>query len=149
MVVLVDGAAHGTQAVVAVGEGIGNGELLHAGGPGLLDDAHIGDVVGQHGVKVNLQMIRVAGDIVGLQNVPGHGLSAALVGRDGSGPAGNAVCQKHTVVVERYHISSSCKIPAGAGFFLAQQYSTNPGICKAILQEKKGQLADLEKCPRN
>ena len=34
VVVLVDGAAHGAEAVVTVGQHIGHGELLQAAGPG-------------------------------------------------------------------------------------------------------------------
>ena len=46
MVVLVDGTANGTQAVVAVGHSVGNGELGQSAGTGGLNDAHVGDVVG-------------------------------------------------------------------------------------------------------
>ena len=53
VVVLIDGAAHGAQAVVAVGQGVGHGETLEPGGPGLLDNAHVGDVVGDKGVKAD------------------------------------------------------------------------------------------------
>ena len=45
VIVLIDRAADGTEAVVAVGERIGNGEFLHAGGTGLLDDADIGNIM--------------------------------------------------------------------------------------------------------
>ena len=47
VVVLVDGAAHGAEAVMAVGQGVGHGEALEAAGPRRLDDAHIGDVMGR------------------------------------------------------------------------------------------------------
>src|SRR5699024_2060319 len=50
VVVLVDGAAHRAQRVVAVGQHVGHGELVHAGGAGGLDDAHVGDVVAGHRV---------------------------------------------------------------------------------------------------
>ena len=45
VVVLVDRAADGAEAVVAVRQRVGEWELLHAGGPRLLDDADIGDIV--------------------------------------------------------------------------------------------------------
>ena len=45
VVVLVDRAADGAKAVVAVRQRVGEWELLHAGGPRLLDDADIGDIV--------------------------------------------------------------------------------------------------------
>ena len=78
VVVLVDGAAHGAQGVVAVGEDVGQGELLHAGGPRGLDDAHVGDVVGGHGVKPEGQAVRIAGCIVGHEDGVGHGALPAL-----------------------------------------------------------------------
>ena len=74
MVVLVDGAAHGAQAVVAVGQHIGQGKLLQAAGPGGLDDAHIGDVMGGHGVELDLQPVHVLGGVVAFQDAVGDGL---------------------------------------------------------------------------
>ena len=85
MVVLVDGAPHGAQGVVAVGEHIGQGERLHAGGPGGLDDAHIGDVVGGHGVKADGQLLHIVSGIVGLQNRVGHGALPRLFRRGQAG----------------------------------------------------------------
>ena len=41
------------------------------------EKADIGDVVGEHGVKADLQGFRIAGEVVGLENGPGHGLAAA------------------------------------------------------------------------
>ena len=103
MVVLVDGAAHGAQAVVTVGQGIGNGEFLHAGGPGLLDDAHIGDVVGHHGVKPDLKSLRIAGYIVALQDTPCHGALPRLLLGNVRLLTGNAVHQIHAVVRQLDH----------------------------------------------
>ena len=103
VVVLVDGAAHGAQAVVTVGQGVGNGELLHAGGPGLLDDAHIGDVVGHHGVKADAQLHGVRGHVVSLQDLPGHGPAAGFLLGRGRSFLGNAVYQVHAVVGELDH----------------------------------------------
>ena len=103
MVVLVDGAAHGAQAVVTVGQGIGNGEFLHAGGPGLLDDAHIGDVVGHHGVKPDAQLHGIRGLVVGLQDLPGHGPAAGFLPVGGCRLLGDAVYQVHAVVGELDH----------------------------------------------
>ena len=51
VVVLVDGAAHGAQAVVAVCEHVGDGELLHAGGARRLNDADERDVVRGERIK--------------------------------------------------------------------------------------------------
>ena len=77
VVVLIDGAAHGAEGVVAVGQHIGQGELGHAGGPGGLDDAHIGDVVGGHGVEFQPEVVHVGALVVAFQNAIGHG---ALLG---------------------------------------------------------------------
>ncbi len=78
VVILVDGTAHGAQGVVAVGKHIGHREFRHARGAGGLDDAHIGDVVGGHGVKPDLQTIHIGGGVVGLQDGVGHGSVPAL-----------------------------------------------------------------------
>ena len=83
VVVLVDGAAHSAQGIVAVGEHVGQGELLHAGGSGGLDDTHVGDVVGGHGVEADGQAVRVAGGVVGGENGVGHSALPALLGRGG------------------------------------------------------------------
>ena len=45
MVVLVDGAAHRAQRIVAVGERVGDGEGLEPARLGGLDDADVSDVV--------------------------------------------------------------------------------------------------------
>ena len=74
VVVLVDGAAHGAQGVVAVGEHIGQRKFGHARGPGGLDDAHVGDVVGGHGVEGDAEPTRSGVHIVGRQNGRGNGL---------------------------------------------------------------------------
>ncbi len=75
VVVLIDGAAHGAQAVVAVGERVGHGEAFQAAGAGRLDDAHIGDVVRGQGVKTQAQGGVVPGSrVVGGQDVPGQGI---------------------------------------------------------------------------
>ena len=116
MVILIDSAAHGTQAVVAVGKRIGDGKLLHAGGPGLLDNAHIGDVVGHHGVKADLQVLRIAGDVVGLENGPGHGPFPPLLRRDRAGSSGDAARQEHAVVMKCYHIKRPPVCHGGAVF---------------------------------
>ena len=116
MVVLIDGAAHGAQAVVAVGQGVGDGELLHPGGPGLLDDAHIGDVVGHHSVKADLQARRIAGGVVGLENGPGHGALPPLLRRDRAGGSGDAARQEHAAVVKCNHIRRPPVCHGGAVF---------------------------------
>ena len=85
VVVLVDGAAHGAQGVVAVGEHIGERELLQPGGPGRLDDAHVGDVVRGHGVEAQLQIIHISAGVVAGQDAVGHGAGAALVGGEAGG----------------------------------------------------------------
>ena len=73
VVVLVDGAADGAEAVVAVGEHVGQRELRHAGGAGRLDDADVGDVVAGHGVKLQAQLLHIVSAVVGLDDAVGHG----------------------------------------------------------------------------
>ena len=79
VVVLVDGAAHRAQAVVAVGQHIGQREPGHARCPGRLDDPHKGDVMAGHGVKLDLQVILAAAGVVGLQDAPCNGTFFGLV----------------------------------------------------------------------
>ena len=74
VVVLVDGAAHGAQAVVAVGHHIGDGELGQAAGLGGLDDAHIGDVVGDEAVKLQVKLAGLLLLVVAAEDLVGHGL---------------------------------------------------------------------------
>ena len=110
MVVLVDGAAHGAQAVVAVGQGVGNGKFLHPRGPGLLDNAHIGDVVGHHGIKAHLQPLCIAAYIVGLQDLPGHGVLPGPDRRDLHLLGYMAVFQKNALVKTLDHMVSSSPV---------------------------------------
>ena len=51
MVILVDGAADRAQAVVTIGQHIGNGELFQTTGAGGLDNAHKGNVMRGQAVK--------------------------------------------------------------------------------------------------
>ena len=81
MVVLVDGAAHGAQRVMAVGEHVGQRELLHARGARRLDDADKGDVVARHGVEANLERLGVAGRIVCLEDRIRDGAALGILGR--------------------------------------------------------------------
>ena len=103
VVVLVDGAAYGAQGVVAVGQGVGHGELPHPGGPGLLNDANIGDVVAGHGVEADLELFRIAGDAVGLEDLPGQGPLPSLLRGDGGGGVESASRQEDAGVVESEH----------------------------------------------
>ena len=73
VVVLVDGAAHGAEGVVAVGQHIGNREFLHPGSLCRLDNPHKSDVVGSHRVKAQPQMLHVLAGVVSLQDRPGDG----------------------------------------------------------------------------
>ncbi len=81
VVVLVDGAAHGAQRVVAVGEHVGQRELLHARGARRLDDADEGDVVARHGIEANLERLGVAGRIVCLKDRIRDGAALGILGR--------------------------------------------------------------------
>ena len=81
VVVLVDGAAHGAQRVMAVGEHVRQRELLHARGARRLDDADKGDVVARHGVEANLERLGVAGRIVCLEDRIRDGAALGILGR--------------------------------------------------------------------
>ena len=87
---------------MAVGEHVGQGELLQAGGPGGLDDAHVGDVVGGHGVKADGEPLHGARGVMGFQDGVGHGglhASLGLFCRDQL-----ALLPAHALVVNGNHM---------------------------------------------
>ena len=103
MVVLVDGAAHGAQTIVAVGQHIRYGKLRHTAGLGGLDDAHIGDVVGDQAVEGQVQQAVPRRSVVAAEDPVGHGLFAARrVG--GLGRGGNAAPQGDAAVMQLDHM---------------------------------------------
>ena len=81
VVVLVDGAAHGAQRVMAVGEHVRQRELLHARGARRLDDADKGDVVARHGIEANLERLGISGRIVCLKDRIRDGATLGILGR--------------------------------------------------------------------
>ena len=88
MVILVDGAANRTEAVVAVGHHVGHGELGQARGLGGLDDAHVGDVVGDEAVKLQVELSGLLPEVVAAEDLVSDGLfpvgGRGDGGRDGS-----------------------------------------------------------------
>ena len=117
VVVLVDGASHGAERVVAVGERVGQGEGFEARGAGRLDDAYVGDVVAHHGVEADAHLLALGAiDVVGAENLVGYGLFACLVGRGHAFSAFGkrlAVEQVNTVVDEFNHSAIVCKFEEG------------------------------------
>ena len=99
MVIFIDGAAHGAKAVVTVGHHIGNGKFLQSGGFGGLDNAHIGNIVGNQAVKLDLHCRRVFSGIVGAKNFVSHGLFSGCQIRCGS-VNGLSVFPENTVGVK-------------------------------------------------
>ena len=73
VVILIDGAAHRVQGIVAAGQGVGDREGGHARSSRRLDDADVGNVVGGQLVELDLQMIHVIALVVGLQDSVGDG----------------------------------------------------------------------------
>ena len=107
VVVLIDGAAHRAQGVVAVGHGIRNREFLETAGARRLDDAHIRDVVGNHRIKTDTHFLALgAVDVVGTEDSVGDGVFAGLVRRRQACRVGNdrlPVQEIHTVRNQFYH----------------------------------------------
>ena len=104
MVVLVDGAAHGAQRVMAVGEHVGQRELLHARGTRRLDDADKGDVMARHGVEANLERLGVAGRIVCLEDRIRDGATLGILG-----------CLRNTVLSSlgrRHNLTAAAQVDA-------------------------------------
>ncbi len=111
VVVLVDGAAHRAQAVVAVGQDVGQGELFQPRRPRRLDDAHEGDVVAGHRVKLDLEVVLVAAGVVVLQDAPCDG---ALFGPGHSRSVKTQGCQRLRRMAVRRDPLSARQIRAGA-----------------------------------
>ena len=111
VVVLVDGAADGAQRVVAVGEHVGDRELLHARGARRLDYADEGDVVARHSVEANLEHVRVTRGVVRLEDGVGDRAAAGILGRIGDAGLGRpafgddlvTVAQEDALVVQLDH----------------------------------------------
>ena len=74
MVVLVDGGSYGGQAVVAVGQDVGDGEMVQAAGNGRLDDPHIGDVMAGESIELQMEVFHPAALLVGFHHLIGQGL---------------------------------------------------------------------------
>ena len=113
VIVLVDRAADGAEAVMAVGQRVGNGKFPHAAGPGLLDDADVGDVVRKHGVKVDPELFLVAGLVVRLQDAVGHRQPPPVLRADGSAALRHAAAEENAVV-RQFHGWSF--LPVGFSF---------------------------------
>jgi len=114
VVVLVDGAAHGAQRVMAVGEHVRQRELLHARGTRRLDDADKGDVMARHGIEANLERLGISGRIVCLEDRIRDSATLGILGRlrntalGGLGRRHNlaAVAQVDAVLVQLDHTVS-------------------------------------------
>jgi len=114
VVVLVDRAAHSAQAVVAVGKHIRDRELFQPGSTGGLDNAHKGDVMACHGIKLDLQVLGIAAGVVCLHNIVGHRTGLSL----GNGSGIKALCCQCSgcVAVCRHPLSARIVRTAGAAF---------------------------------
>ena len=80
VVILIDGTAHGAQAVVAVGHGVGQRKLLHTRRTGGLDDTHVGNIVGHHSVEFDFQIGFVSRNVMGGKDASGHGILSGRLG---------------------------------------------------------------------
>ena len=101
VVVLVDGAAHGAETVVAVGENVRHRELPQAAGLGGLDDTHIGDVVGDEAVEGQVKLALPRPPVVTAEDLIGHGLIPAAA--DGGDRYGYAALQHDAAAVQLDH----------------------------------------------
>ena len=114
VVVLVDGATHGAQRVVAIGEHVGQRELLHARSARRLDNADEGDVVARHGVEADLECLGVARRVMCLKNRISDGAALGILGRLRNTALGSlgrghdlvAVAQVDAVLVQLDHTVS-------------------------------------------
>ena len=79
MIILVDGSAYGAEAVVAVGQYIGDGETLQSRRPVCLNDDYKGNIVGGQLVKLDLQFFHTVRCIVCLQDSISDGLLSGFL----------------------------------------------------------------------
>ena len=102
VVVLVDGAAHGAEAVVAVRHDVGQRKFLHAGGAGRLDDADVSNVVAGHRVEFHAQVLHGIACVMGLEDAVGDGsfFGFGLGHTRRSCSLGDAVYKKYSMVVQ-------------------------------------------------
>ena len=107
VVVLIDGTAHRAQGVVAVGHRVRERELVETAGARRLDNAHVGDVVGNHRIETDAHFLALAAvDVVGTENSVGDRVFAGLVRGRLSGGIGDdrlAVQEIHTMRNQFYH----------------------------------------------
>ena len=101
VVVLVDGAAHGAETVVAVGENVRHRELPQAAGLGGLNDTHIGDVVGDETIEGQVKLALPRPTVVTAEDLIGHGLIPAAAG--GGDRCGYAALQHDAAAVQLDH----------------------------------------------
>ena len=73
VVVLVDGAAHRAQGIMAIGERVGNGEFFKPARLRRLDNAHVCDIVRGDRIETDAEVLLVA-RVVRLQNGIGEGV---------------------------------------------------------------------------
>ena len=111
MVIFVDRTTYSAKAVMTVGQNVRQGELLHARSSCSLNDTNKGDIMRGHLVKLDLQILVIAGNVVAGQNAISHGtlLSCFLV-RSAAGLCGNSLCNITSVFYEFDTIDEVCTI---------------------------------------
>ena len=105
VIVLVDRAADGAKAVMAVGHGVGNGEFDEARSARGLDDADVGDIVRSERVEADAHGAAAIARVVGAQNLVGNGVfsrGAEVAGKGKNLP----VFQCDRLVMVLYHPAS-------------------------------------------
>ena len=66
VVILIDGAAHRAEGVVAVGKHVGNRELFDSAGPGRLQNVDIVVIRRHQRVKFQLELLHIVTVVMGL-----------------------------------------------------------------------------------
>ena len=109
MVIFIDRTAHRAQGIVAVGQHIGDWELLQPRSPSRLDDPHERDIMGGQLVKSDLQVFHIARGIVVAQDAVSHRLPRRFLLRKRNLRAALifdhicAVQQIDSIVIKFYH----------------------------------------------
>ena len=137
VVVLVDRSADSAEAVVAVRQNVGDREAGQAAGSGCLDDADVGDIVGDQAVEGDVELAVCCAFIVAGQNLRGDGLflRVAVIC---AGDYGLAALNRYAAVNQSDHVHPSfplCCVREIPGSFHANSIARLTGKCKKKMNE--------------
>ena len=137
VVVFVDRSADGAEAVMTVRQNIGDREARQAAGSCCLDDADVGDIVGDQAVEGDVELAVCRAFIVAGQNLRGNGffLCVAVIC---AGDYGLAALNRYAAVNQSDHVYPSfplCCVREIPGSFHANSIARLTEKCKKKMNE--------------